>query len=486
MVQRRLPQPLQHSTSAFSILLALMVSGFAMVGASGCATYTDHVREAKQDALQGRTQQAVERLNKAIGAEESHQYPEKLTSENTLMLLERATLLQAIGKYKLAARDMMIADQQLDWLDIGAQGKAKIGKYMFSGSSVKYRAPPFERLLLNTLNMVNFMAVGDYEGAQVEARRFSIVEYFFLNDESKTLLPESLALGNYLGGVAFEATGEYNQAARYYADAYRYGLRTSRFERRLVDLFRITGYGGKGKGDAVQQLVDRSRAGSVLSFEEYRKQYVDGELLMVVQSGMAPYKEGKKYPVGQAIAYANAHSYNYNYTLSAKEKSRAREMAVSGALKWISFPQLTEKGLPGQRNVNIFVDGREAAVFMGSNIERQVEHAWERISGALMVAAITRMITRAAAGAGAREATQQATGKSGLGILAQLAVEGSMLAADKPDTRSWSMLPGRIKLARVRLPDGSYPVKVKVAGRTESRNVEIGSGVRVVNFSRNR
>jgi hypothetical protein len=467
-------------------LALLGVLGLMAMGTSGCATYTDHVREAKQDALQGRTQEAVGRLNKAIGAEESHQYPDKLTSENTLMLLERATLLQAVGKYKLAARDMMIADQQLDWLDIGAQGKAKIGKYMFSGSSVKYRAPPYERLLLNTLNMVNFMAIGDYEGAQVEARRFSIVEYFFVNDESKTLLPESLALGNYLGGVAFEATGEYNQAARYYADAYRYGLRTSRFRQRLIDLFRITGYGGKGKGDAVAKLVEASRAGSVLSFEEYRRQYVDGELLMIVQSGMVPYKEGKKYPVGQAIAYANAHSYNYNYTLSASERSRARELAVSGALKWISFPQLTEKGLPGQRDVNIFVDGREAAVFMGSNIERQVEHAWERISGALMVAAITRMITRAAMGAGAREATEEASGSGGLGLLAQLAVEGSMLAADKPDTRSWSMLPGQIKMARVRLPEGSYPVKVRVAGRTETRNVEIGSGVRVVNFSRNR
>jgi hypothetical protein len=56
------------------------------------------------------------------------------------VLLERAVLMQALGNYEVAARDMMLADQKLDWLDIAAQGKAKIGKYIYSGSSTRYRS----------------------------------------------------------------------------------------------------------------------------------------------------------------------------------------------------------------------------------------------------------------------------------------------------------------------------------------------------------
>ncbi|MFB6374761.1 MAG: hypothetical protein ABEN55_16945, partial [Bradymonadaceae bacterium] len=190
-----------------SIVMAIGVMVAAL--GTGCATYTDHVREAKKNVVVGQPEEAVGNLNKALGTEKESQVPRKLTGENTLMLLERATLLQALGKYKLAARDMMIADQQLDWLDIGAQGKAKIGKYMFSGSSVKYRAPPFERLFLNALNCLNFLAIGDVEEAKVEARRFRIIEQFFVEDESKTLLPGSLGFGNYLGGMAFEAAADY-------------------------------------------------------------------------------------------------------------------------------------------------------------------------------------------------------------------------------------------------------------------------------------
>ncbi len=462
--------------------VAVVVAWFV----AGCATYTDTVIEAKRDVAGGRPDAAVGQLNDALGTDKSEQLPSKLSGENTLVLLERATILQGLGHYELAARDMMLADQQLDWLDIGAQGKAKIGKYIYSGTSVKYRAPAYERLLLNTLNMLNFLVLGDWEEAKVEARRFRIIEHFFVDKQETTLLPGALGFGNYLGGVAFEAAADYDEAARYYSRAWKHGVRTERFGEQLGHLLRMTAndyadlIDGKGEGGPP------SPAGEVMAWSDYRDRYVDGELLVVVQSGLAPYKEGKRYPVAKALAIAGATNY-HNYRLSSDQREQAQQLAVEGALKWVNFPVLTEQGLPPERDVAVEIGGERESVDLGVDIERQVEHGWDKIKGALMGAAITRMITRAVAGQAAKAGAKEASGSSGVGMLAQIAVEGGMAAADTPDTRSWSMLPARVRFSRVSRPPGKTSVSVKVNGKREEKSVRVReSGPTIVNFSKHR
>ena len=47
-----------------------------------------------------------------------------------------------------------------------------------------------------------------------------------------------------------------------------------------------------------------------------------------------------------------------------------------------------------------------------------------------------------------------------LGALFGLATEAALVAADRPDTRSWSLLPGRILATRVRVPAGDHAIEV--------------------------
>ncbi|MFB6263608.1 MAG: hypothetical protein ABEL76_08300 [Bradymonadaceae bacterium] len=460
------------------------------VAAAGCKTYTDRVSEAKNDVLAGRPKKALVDLNEALELEKSHQLPAELSGENTLTVLERATVLQSVGRYKLAARDMMIADQRLDWLDIATAKKAKLGKYLFSGSSVRYRAPPFERLMLNTLNLLNFAALRDWEDAKVEARRFELIEHFFAGQKRSELQPDVLAFGNYLGGAAFETAGDYREAVRRYARAWHYGLRYDRFRQRLLHLIRMTA------ADPSKYVADQSRALSkleeaassvdVLGAEAYRDRFVDGEALIVFQTGMVPYKKAVRMPIAQALTYSQTHAYGA-YHLSTDRRKRARELAASGALKWVNFPELTESGLPPDRQVAATVDGRSLRLRGAVDVESQVEAAWKAISGPLMAAAITRMITRAVAGAATREGVEEASGDSTLGMLAQIAVEGGMAAADKPDTRSWSMLPARIRFARLSLEPGEYTVRAQIDGVTVRKTADVREvGLEVVNFSRYR
>ena len=86
------------------------------------------------------------------------------------------------------------------------------------------------------------------------------------------------------------------------------------------------------------------------------------------------------------------------------------------------------------------------------------------------------MIVRALAAEGARAAGNQAqSGGAVVGLLAALAVEGAAVALDKPDTRSWTMLPNRVFMSRVQVPPGEHTVDVWVKGDrgTERRTMKV-------------
>ena len=55
------------------------------------------------------------------------------------------------------------ADKAIDMLDLAHNAGDSIGEYVFSGSSGRYEAPPYEKLMINTLNMLNYLETRDLE-----------------------------------------------------------------------------------------------------------------------------------------------------------------------------------------------------------------------------------------------------------------------------------------------------------------------------------
>ena len=51
-----------------------------------------------------------------------------------------------------------------------------------------------------------------------------------------------------------------------------------------------------------------------------------------------------------------------------------------------------------------------------------------------------------------------------------------MVAADKPDTRSWATLPAHIGVVRTRVPPGSYQIGVSISGSNYSAEVKLEAG----------
>lgn len=451
---------------------------------SGCATYSDGMRDARRDLQVGQVDAAIAIVNERLEVDRNTDLPGALEGDKGLLLLERGTLLQAAGDAEGSARDLMIADQRLDWLDLSSTTADDVANWLYSGSSANYRAPAYERLLLNTLNMINFMLMRDFSGARVEARRFAIMESFFLDDERGAGLPDVLALGNYLSGVAYEAGRDWDAAARHYVRAYRFGMRDERFREQVVDLLRATGHRPIEPDPAVEDLHIQAQLMGKLRLAEYRTAHVDGVVVAIVQSGLVPYKVPERLPIGAALTYSSHHPAY----MTPEQHRQANELAVSGALKWLNFPVLTWDGLPALSPPEFSMGGATLAPLAVTDVGLDVEAEWARLSGPLIASALTRMVTRAIAGAVTREAAQAASDSKGagaIGLLAQLAVEGTMTALDKPDTRSWTTLPAEIRVYRFKADPQKLDATASVRGQVDRQKVRIReNNLTVLNFSR--
>ena len=209
-----------------------------------------------------------------------------------------------------------------------------------------------------------------------------------------------------------------------------------------------------------------------------------GEVLIVVGTGRAPYKMPRREPLGLGVAYLSSPTCA-PHCLSPAQRAQARELSAKGLTTWLNFPEMHQV----QAQVTAVaaeIDGAPARGGAAMDVEAHVMKAFERSKGMLLLAAFTRTVTRALAGAGAEAIVRAAAGEDGggaLGFLAGVLVEGTMVAADVPDTRSWTSLPSHIHLFRSRVPAGRRSLRIVLTGRISGeviREIDVSEGGGVV------
>jgi hypothetical protein len=113
-------------------------------------------------------------------------------------------------------------------------------------------------------------------------------------------------------------------------------------------------------------------------------------------------------------------------------------------------------------------------------VDAEAVNAWNASKGKMIASAITRLITRVVAG----EVARKATGGGTIGLLASLGTQVTLTATDTPDTRSWSTLPARIAVGRVRLPAGPHTIELSIDGQRKQQTVNLTkNGWAVVNLT---
>ena len=413
----------------------------ASVGvAAGCATYTDRMQTATQAVEAGAYTESLSELNAALRVDSEAELPERWRKSDALTVLERSIVLQSLGRYADSRRDLQAAEQEVELLDLRVDGIGALSKYLYSDSGGKYKAPPSERLALNAINLLNYLAQGDLDGAAVEARRFQVQREFLASNG--VAAPGPASLGSYLAGCVFEKLGEGDRALRYYEEALAGSGALASLREPVARLASVNPY----RGPQIEKLLAES--GRLASQSPKM-----GEILVVTSVGRVPHRVPERMPIGAAVGFAGTLITG---DLSVLERS---------AFKVLVFPALEPVG-SRLSSVNVAVDGQAATLELVTDLGAAVTTEYEKNKPAIIAAGVMRLLTRAAISEGARVAGNQ--GDNVLGIVAALATEAVLVAADRPDTRSWTLMPGRILATRIPVSAGEHTVDVGFGSESAS------------------
>lgn len=475
---------------------ALVLAATLAVSQVACAGHSSRTEGARTALDAGRPDRALSALNEELEVPSARDLPKKVGGDATLLLLDRAMVLQALastnppkapGNYQLSSRDLETADKQIEILDLSRNAAHDIGKYLFSDETGPYKAPTYEKLMINTMNMVNYLVRGDLGGAKVEARRLAVMQRYI--DEHEGRGASLTGPGSYLAGFAFEKSGDAGEALRFYDEALEYGSYASLAEpvRRLSQKSnyrspRLRALIGESDGRGADAGHDDAPArnagegpgasapGRNANGNEPAKRPTTGappddtgEILVVIEFGRVPAKIAKRIPIGLALTYVSG-------ALSPTDAARANYLAAQGLVTWINYPEL---GRPrGTYDTPGFaLDGGWQKLEGALAVDLEAKKAWEEARGAVIASAITRMIARVAAG----EAVRRTTGGV-LGAVLSLGTQATLTAVDTPDTRSWSTLPARIAIGRLRVPAGVHYVDLEARDTRLRRVVTVAPG----------
>ena len=437
-VERRSPrQPAPYGRKRVGIrAVAAALGAWALVAALGCATYSERIEGATRLVSQGDYHGAMEDLNDVLDVDSDDELPDHWSADQPLAVLERGSLQQAVENFPGSTRDLSAAESELELLDYKTDTAGQIGTYIFSDSAQDYQTPPTERLALNAVNMLNYLALGDFAGAAVEARRFTVMREYL----TSVGLGRHASFGSYLAGLAFERLGEGDRALRYYEEAMEGGVLPTLREpvSRLASVNRY-------RGPHIRELLgDAAPAGPAA---------IPSEIVTVLSLGRVPYKVPKRMPIGAAIGIAGTYITGNPQVLA------------HSVFKVVVYPDLEDSGSLA-RDGSVSIDGRTAPVDRLSSLGADIRREYGVIKPRIIAAALTRMIARAGAAEAARYAGKQAGGSAGsiIGLLAALATEGALVGLDKPDTRSWTMLADHVLISREVVEPGDHRVKVQVSG----------------------
>ncbi|RPH70325.1 MAG: hypothetical protein EHM78_11985 [Myxococcaceae bacterium] len=366
-------------------------------------------------------------------AYEAYQYPPAIQGfgsevksgpqiDQLLALMDQGMVLHAAGKFEESIQVLAQADklsERLDFTSVSEEAKVLLS----SERERAYRGEDFEKLMISTLQALNYAQLGKDEDALVEVRRVNERMQRMINDEKKPY--EQLAVARYLTGVLWEDQGHADDAFIDYDAANKLAGDLGSLAEPLVRLAKET-----GRDDAFRRL---------------RKQYPwvqpqplakdEGQILVVLEAGKVPVKT--------------------NGSRSGGPKAEVIAVPVFRDRPWIRDSHVV---LDGDANTAV----RPTTV---TSLEQVAKiHLDHRVDGL-----VARQFGALAIRTGAAVGVGQATGSEALGLITFLALS----YVNQPDLRSWMSLPAEFQLARFRVPAGVHRLSVVAGGGAREIQVDV-------------
>jgi len=396
------------------------------------------------------------------------------------------------GKWEAsnAAFEWAETEAQNRWTRSAAQ---QAGQFIVNDGVVDYVPPAGEMALLPYYRMLNYLALGSSDGALVEARKAS--DWLGrLSDRKDPCVGDGFV--HYLAGLAFRGAGERNDALVSYRNA----------ERSFVAC------GGKDQAEAPEWLgaelyraaVDagvRSVADSAAS--RYRLAHAatqpaaeTAQLVVFVENGWVAHRASEDIHVpvfrdelkeadsgstgdvaARIVARLVGNVQEQAYWGEALDERPELQLAAAlggGYVMRLAWPgyRLEAADAPA---VRVVVDSAQA---VDAPVVEDVSAAMLRRWQAERPGMFTRMVGRGVVKLVATHEVERAATKKDetLGWITGRALNLAGNLLERADTRSWTLLPNRISVARFTLPAGEHTIRVEVTDEAGavSRTIDLG------------
>ena len=388
-----------------------------------------------------------------------------------LSMLERARLQYLLNDWQKSQHDFSLVYKTLEEERAKAKiqlskGLKQVGAVFSNDNAIAYEIPAYEQSMMHSYQALNYLNLGDMEGALVEIRRANLVQEQALRDNQNSIDEAELDFNHsalqsaypsmdlmigdlkngfqnaytfYLSGIMYEAAGQANDA---YIDY-----------KKALEIYPNNLY--------LQQDVLRlaTKLGMVDDLEHFTKLYGQlketetkdiGQVVFLIEQGIINAKDDLSVHLPIFYYYDDARYFNFS--------------------------------LPVYRDDTY--DFQQAKLTL-NHIEYQAQEIvkFQSLASKHLSDMLPGLVARQAVRVIAKEQLRKQISKDG-GDIANIIANLYNIASEQADTRSWLTLPNNMQIMRLTLATGKQDLSLTVSGQTQEINIEVNKNrLTLVNVS---
>lgn len=218
------------------------------------------------------------------------------SSKNELLyFFDKGAIRQMMGDYKTSLDNLEKAEDIIDKLYTKSLTD-ETWSFFSNDLNLNYTGEDFEQVMVNIIKALNYMYIGDFDGAAVEARKINRKLNYFQDSYGEKAIYTDDAFARYLSAFAYEAIGSVNNAYIDYKKSLKayqkynsiYGTEVPEFIKgdilRMADALKFY--------DEIEDF--KKEWGQDVQFVKYGETRKAAEVMVVVYDGLPAYKIDEK------------------------------------------------------------------------------------------------------------------------------------------------------------------------------------------------
>lgn len=388
---------------ALKVVLLLCASAFVQ----SCASYGSHAISMRDGLLNGRAEASL-----AIAEEKDKDQKEVISS------LDKGMLRRITNDYSGSNQILEVAKQEIETLH-GISITENLASITINETMRGYEGDRYEQLLLHAYMAMNYIQLGQIDGARVEMLQAN-VKMMEWGEE-----PEEDAFLRYLEGMIYESLGEFDSALISYRKAYivykeKGGNQYPSVPQALKkDLLRLLAWQGLWS-----EYKSYKKEFGMADYKPAKSSDRYGELIVILNNGLAPVRSEAAIPI---------------FSTEVQQNLR------------VAFPVYNH---PKQNlfTAEININQQRYSMETVEDVDALARYS--------LAQAMPGIMARATARAVVKYNTQHTAQENG--SIAGLLMTITNLVTERADTRSWTTLPQEIQLKRILLPVGEHQLQIQM------------------------